>query len=328
MKIKPLTKEQIITALSRLTRFRFPETKYIRVFKDIILSNLIEPVFNKHDLEFMDYKDLVFYAQEVFNYSVKETLGQISGDLTINKKLYEYENSIAVLDENTIQLLKNRIDYHSCLSLINEDSVQNLRWLKALSVSSDILKERQKQKFKYPIELVVLVEGATEEILLPKFAQLCDFDFDTNGVYLIPAGGKNQVVKIYYELYSILKLPIFVLFDKDGTQNAKEIERKIRKSDKIHIINCGEFEDALPQELVNKTINDGFKNVSEMNFEIQEEPGRRVKYLEEIFKHRGMHEFKKVEFSEMVSKNILSKSDLTPEITEIVEEIKNLKSKD
>lgn len=328
MKIKSLTKEQIITALNRLTNFRFTEMKYTRVFKEIILSNLIEPTFSKYDLERISYKDLKFYAQEILNYSIKEIFGQNSEDLTINKKLYAYEKSVAVLDENATWLLKNRIDYHSCLELIDEHSSQNLRWLKALASSTNILEERKKQKFKYPIEVVVLVEGATEEILLPKFSKLYGFDFDTNGVYLIAAGGKNQVVKIYYELYSILKLPIFVLFDKDGIQNAKEIERKIRKSDKIHIIKCGEFEDALPKELVKRTLEQEFENISEINTTTIEEPGHRVKYLEEIFKHRGRHEFKKVEFSQIVAENITSKTDLTLEIIKIIEEIKKLKSKD
>ena len=36
IKIKPLTKEQILISLDRLTRFKNPEIKYLRVFKDII----------------------------------------------------------------------------------------------------------------------------------------------------------------------------------------------------------------------------------------------------------------------------------------------------
>ena len=38
-----------------------------------------------------------------------------------------------------------------------------------------------------------------------------------------------------------------------------------------------------------------------------------------------MHEFKKVEFAQMVRENISSKADLTPEIAEIIEEIKKIK---
>ena len=34
----------------------------------------------------------------------------------------------------------------------------------------------------FPIEKVVIAEGITEEILLPKFSQILNFDFDENGI--------------------------------------------------------------------------------------------------------------------------------------------------
>lgn len=326
MKIKPLTKEQIITSIDRLTRFKETEKKYYRVFSEIILHNLISPRFNKHELEKMSYADLKNYAQEILNYSIKLLCGENSSDFSLNKKLSDYENSVFNIDSETQILLDNQIDYLRCLSLITDDAVQNLIWLKALSGNKDPQKERTKFGFKYPIELVVLAEGATEETLLPEFGKLCDFDFDKNGIYIIGAGGKNQVVRIYYELYNRLKLPIFVLFDKDGVRNASEIEPKLRAQDKIHIIECGEFEDALSADLVDRTLKIELENISETDIDFKEEAGQRVKYLEEIFKNRGMHEFKKVEFAQMVSENIRSKCDLTPEIHTIIEEIKKLKS--
>ena len=48
-----------------------------------------------------------------------------------------------------------------------------------------------------------------------------------------------------------------------------------------------------------------------------------VKILEEIFKHRGMHEFKKSEFAQMVQKNLNSKDDISDEIADIIKEIQN-----
>ena len=74
-----------------------------------------------------------------------------------------------------------------------------------------------------------------------------------------------------------------------------------------------------------RTISDVMVRINrENNDEISENVGHRVEYLEEIFKHRGMHEFKKVEFSQIVKQNIKSKSDITPEITEIINQIKEL----
>ena len=48
-----------------------------------------------------------------------------------------------------------------------------------------------------------------------------------------------------------------------------------------------------------------------------------VKNLEEIFRHRGMHEFKKADFAQIVSENITSASDISPEIADIIRKIKN-----
>ena len=58
MKIKPLTKEQLTISVDRLTRFKDPEIKYLRVFKDIITNNLIEPKLKKQELDNMDYEEL------------------------------------------------------------------------------------------------------------------------------------------------------------------------------------------------------------------------------------------------------------------------------
>ena len=57
LKIKTLTIEQLIISADRLTRFKDTETKYLRVFKDIIINNLIEPKLKKHELDNMDYKE-------------------------------------------------------------------------------------------------------------------------------------------------------------------------------------------------------------------------------------------------------------------------------
>ena len=69
------------------------------------------------------------------------------------------------------------------------------------------------------------------------------------------AGGKNQVVKLYYRLVDSLNLPIFVLLDKDAKENLEEIKPKLRSIDKIHLLACGEFEDLLPLELVHRTLD-------------------------------------------------------------------------
>ena len=89
MKIKQLTKEQLIISIDRLTRFKEPEIKYLRVFKEIILNNLIEPKFKKSELDEMDYEQITKLAQKVINYNLPD-----GGDFSVNEKLAKYENSI------------------------------------------------------------------------------------------------------------------------------------------------------------------------------------------------------------------------------------------
>lgn len=320
MKIKPLTKEQIIISTDRLTRFKETETKYLRVFKDIILNNLIEPKFKKSELDEMDYEEIKNYAEKIINLSVNEKFE----DALINQRLFEYENSIFKLDDNTQKLLKNKINYKSIIKLLPDNIPKNLKFLKSLG-GENPLAQREKERFCFPVEKIVLCEGITEETLLPEFAKLCDFDFNQNGIYIVSAGGKNQVVKYFYNYAECLKIPIFVLLDKDAKENFNEITHKLREFDKIHLLKSGEFEDLLPDSLIIKTLNYETKNISAAPIEGLNESLSKVEFLENFFKHRGLHEFKKAEFALAVKENINSPDDISDEILEIIKEIKGTK---
>lgn len=326
-KVKPLTKSQIIISIDRLTRFKNTETKYLRVFKDILTQNLIEPKFKKTDLEKMDYSELRNWAEFVINYSLEMAGLTLENDYLINQRLLNYENSVFENNKDVQELLNNKINYKACLSYIDEKSPKNLLWLKNLEISSDIRKSRFDNSLRFPVEKVVIAEGATEETLLPEFAKRCGYDFDKEGIYILSAGGKNQVVKLYYQLVESLKLPIFVLLDKDAKENLEEIQPRLRDIDKIHLLDCGEFEDLLPIKLVERTLDYELKNISMLEKEKLNEDIPRVKFLEEVFKTRGMHEFKKVEFAQMVKKNIKHEEDISPEVVEIIDEIR-LSTKD
>lgn len=319
LKIKPLTKEQIIISVDRLTRFKDTETKYLRVFKDIISGNLILPKIKKTELDKLDYSALKDIAEKIINYSLSEFYHELNENYIINQRLYDYEKSVFNLDENTEKLLKNKINYNAIIKLLNTDNLPlNLKWLKSLE------DKEQAQGLLFPVKKVILCEGITEEILLPEFARLCNYNFNENGIYVISAGGKNQVVKYFYKYAQNLKLPVFILLDNDAKENLEEIIPKLRPIDKIHLLKCGEFEDLLPNELIIKTLNYATKNISLAPIEGLEEYNSKVEFLEEFFKHRGLHEFKKAEFAELVKENISSLNDISEEIKEIIFEISNL----
>ena len=322
VKVKPLTKEQLTISIDRLTRFKNPEVKYLRVFGELITNNLIQPKYKKSDIEKMDSEEVKNLAELIINYSLENFGLPKDEDYIINQRLYDYEKSVYIISENIEKFLKNKINYKAFVTLIDENSPKNLKWLKALGSPMDIKQERFKNSLRFPVEKVVIAEGATEETLLPEFAKRCGYDFDKEGIYVLSAGGKNQVVKLYYRLVDSLKLPIFVLLDKDAKENLEEIKPKLRSIDKIHLLACGEFEDLLPLELVQRTLDYQLNNISMMEKEMLNAPEPRVKILEEVFKTRGMHEFKKVEFAQMVKKNIKTNADISDEICEIINEIK------
>lgn len=320
IKIKPLTKEQIIISADRLTRFKFTEQKYLRVFTDILVNNLISPKMKKTEIEETDYKKITELAEYIINSSLEKLGISIQNSGKINEKLKQYENLVFVLESSCEKLLDNNINYDGILELLGKTCVKNLQWLKSLSSDSDPVALRELHSLKFPISTVLICEGITEETLLPEFAKLMDFDFDKNGIFILSAGGKNQVVKTFYKLVECLKLPIFVLLDKDADENYREILPKMRKIDRIHLIEHGEFEDILPVKLLEKTLAFATKNISiAEEGEIHE--GETVEFLTDFFKHRGLHEFKKAEFANMVKENISSKEDVSEEISEILKEL-------
>lgn len=322
MKFKKLTEKQIIISIDRLTRFKATEEKYLRVFTDIILSNLIEPKFKKCDIEKMDYSWIKDIAENIFNSSFDVQ----NEDFSINQKLKIYENNVFKNDDNVQKLLDNKLNYNSAIKLVSKDSdVLNLRWLKFLKNDVDLIKLREQNNLLYPINIVIIAEGITEEILLPQFANYCGYDFNKYGIKVIAAGGKNQVVKLYYKLSKELKLPIFVLLDKDAQTNEETINTRLRDIDEVYLLNSGEFEDLLPKSLIIKTVNNEFKNfltISETDLTTDES---MVKTLEELFKDKCLHEFKKSEFAMRVKQQITSDSDISDEVRKIINEIKNLK---
>ena len=323
MKYKNLTLEQIIISLDRLTRFKPVREKYVRVFKDILLSNLIEPRFKKSKLDDIETHLLRDMAVDILNTSIHTILGAENHDTTINALLKEYEENTFYIDKDTEQLLNNNIDYISALKLIPDNSVINLRWLKSLENEEfcDLSKNRAKNLLKFPVEKVLLVEGITEEILLPAFSKFLGFDFYGEGIQIIPAGGKNQVVKMYYKLLDDLKIPIYILLDKDAEENIKQITPKLRGIDKIHLVSCGEFEDLLPKSLIIKAVNSHLHNFASICEEELQNDLSAVKNLELIFKEKGLHEFKKAEFAKIAKDNISDISDVSEEITTIIKEI-------
>ena len=68
-------------------------------------------------------------------------------------------------------------------------------------------------------------------------------------------------------------------------------------------------------------MNYATQNISLAPIEGLENCSSKVEFLEEFFKHRGLHEFKKAEFAQEVKRNISGIEDISPEIHNIINEL-------
>jgi putative ATP-dependent endonuclease of OLD family len=76
---------------------------------------------------------------------------------------------------------------------------------------------------------LVLVEGETEELVIPELLSILDINCNPMGISVIGVNGKNQIPK-YWRLYSKFKIPIIVVFDNDNSAN--------KVSSNTNIANC------------------------------------------------------------------------------------------
>ena len=63
------------------------------------------------------------------------------------------------------------------------------------------------------------------------------------------------------------------------------------------------------------------KNISSVSIEGLENAESKVAFLEEFYRHRGLHEFKKADFAHAVKHNISCNDDLSDEIIDIIKEL-------
>ena len=113
----------------------------------------------------------------------------------------------------------------------------------------------------------------------------------------IPAGGKNQVARKYYQMIEYTKIPLFILLDKDAKSIKELIEPKLRPIDSLYLINSGEFEDLIPKNILQNTINCVHSSDFNCIWEDFDDNLTMVNNLENIYKKYGFGEFKKAKFA-------------------------------
>jgi predicted ATP-dependent endonuclease of OLD family len=183
---------------------------------------------------------------------------------------------------------------------------------------------REKYRLEQPSKLLIIAEGITEEKLIPVFADKSGINFQTCGVQIIGAGGKNQVARLYYDLKEKLCIPILIILDADAEKIKNKIEDVLKKKDRIFLIPDGEFEDILPDALIYSAINRFYKLTGSVSKDELCKNKPRTVLLKELWKLKGFGEFNKADFAEMISKNISKPEDTSPTMRKIINLIKSL----
>ena len=325
IKFKNLTKDELIISLDRLSRFKLPEIAYKRVIYSIISKNLISPKYSKEELNNLPTERVVYLFEKIWNESVYSIYGKKYKPSSSKALQYLVKSTYKNFDETVILLVKSKIIIEPILSELDYDlSVCNLKYLiKCFNAKNfdEISQLIKKYELKFPIRKLLIVEGITEEKLLPVFAKKLGCDFDKAGIFVLGAGGKSKSPSLYMELKDKLKIPVVFLFDKDAEEIAKSLEKNILSKDKIIVIKQGEFEDILSLNLLKRTLNSEYEPITKLTIEELKQSNRMCENIEEFYKRRHLGEFKKAKLSKMIAENIKYSSDISEEVKSLINQV-------
>ena len=121
------------------------------------------------------------------------------------------------------------------------------RWLNVLQGQPDVL---------YPQRVLVLVEGQTEERLLPLLGRqlgLLPWHW-----WCCPVGGKTQMLATYERAQLALTVPIVMVLDADAEPVYQQLLTRLRPQDRLCLLADGELEDHLDPGLLATTLNQAY----------------------------------------------------------------------
>ena len=231
-------------------------------------------------------------------------------------------------EENIELLLKNiffNIDIP--IELLLENGFHSKFLDRFIKIRQELKTKTKEEVFKFglsefhSIKLLLLVEGITEEKLLPVFAKYAKMDFESNGIKLKAIGGKNPILRFYAENRDLFKIPIFILLDADGIDIEKNLITILKPKDTLYLIKSGEIEDTLSKSLILKSLNNYYQNYGNVEESDLACECKMTKLLNNLYKEKGFGEFQKAEFAQILADNITSEKDIPEEISYIFKKI-------
>lgn len=331
-KYKLIPLEELVIWLDRLSRFKLPDYSFNRVFKSVFNKYLISPKYSIQEIEHLETDYIAKTVQFIWNKSVEALFSNVQINYSANfaLKMVIY-STFKNIDSNTKTLIDTDLFISPILEKLDyNSSVFNLQFLIKVNehfqdndtfTIDELIKLRQKYKLVYPVEKLLIVEGVTEEILLPVFADRLNCNFKSKGVYIYGAGGKSKSPALYYKIKDNFKKPIIMLFDNDAKEICNILNNQILSKDKCILISNGEFEDILPHNLISQTLNNEYEPASPFCEDDFKYSGRMTDNIENFYRTRHLGEYKKSKVAKFLAQNIISQADVSYEIKALLNDL-------
>ncbi|MBX9687237.1 MAG: hypothetical protein K2X27_11080, partial [Candidatus Obscuribacterales bacterium] len=191
-----------------------------------------------------------------------------------------------------------------------------------------LLKElREDLPSNFQPSLIILVEGITETILLPKFLALSTNKSAAVAATFIACGGANQLLRRYLQLQDATRIPILCVVDQDAIEQADTITDVLREQDYLHIWSGGEIEDAFPQQSILDTLNKYLQSLGASELLMADDlprEQRRTEVLNRLWRNRGLGDFDKVDFAEFQVSRLKTAQDVPNEGKKLMDNVREM----
>jgi hypothetical protein len=174
---------------------------------------------------------------------------------------------------------------------------------------------------------ILLVEGPTEQIVIPHLAQCLNLSLSERGIMLVPAGGANQVMRRYLNFREVVAIPIDCVLDGDVAHHAESISEHLRDQDHLYTLSSGEIEEVFSREQLTQIANAYLETHKEgsiqpviLDSDWQDDVSKKDA-LERLWRKRGLGSFDKIGFAHAVAKSIRRPAQVPAEMKEIIERI-------
>lgn len=167
---------------------------------------------------------------------------------------------------------------------------------------------------------LLLVEGQSECIILPKAMHVMGLDLDKVGVHIIASGGVQQVVRRFLFYREIVTLPLICLLDQDASDASEIIADSLRDIDGLLVLQSGELEDTFSDtamlDILNGQLMRHGQSLPPESFVLPKN-GKRKDALNRLFRSHGLGDFDKLEFAAVAAEKLEEQGDVPMEIKKL-----------